>query len=71
MKKTEILLCAAVGTAGSQHGLGACIMHGRSHNIGFMTSAEHKKMAAVLEAHMKEEQQSVIFFSEGMKSITA
>lgn len=49
----------------------------RSRNIGFMT-AEHSKMAGVLEARMKDEQHSVILLGGRLvrvrnpsKSITA
>jgi hypothetical protein len=64
-KKIEILLFAAIGTASHHHGLEACTMYGTSDNTGLMTSTEHAKMAAVLEAGMKEEQHSVIRFFFG------
>jgi hypothetical protein len=67
----ETLLCAAVCTSGHQHQLEPCTVYGERGDVGFMTSAEHAKMATLLEACMEEEKRSVIHFllSEGNKPI--
>lgn len=70
--KIEILLCAVVGTVSHQYVLEACSVYGRSRSVvGFMMSAEHAKMVALLEACVKEKEHSIFHFlvSDGNRCI--
>jgi hypothetical protein len=48
------LICTAAA------GLEACTVYDRFGNAGFMFSAEHTNMGALLEASIKKEQHSII-----------